>query len=234
MQILPYERLNNPLQTYIGNTNLDQAKYHSLRAGFRNYNFQMRSGWMVFANANFYDSQITSSTIFDENRKRTTTYENISGVYNLNLFGNWNKSYKFNQHTIRYGIGTRLSYNANKGYANGILYNANSVEISPNAYFSWDYGELLTLAPSYNLGINNTKYKNYTLEKTNYITHNVMLQTTTYWPENFTWGNDFGYTYNTNIAPGFKKDFRQLLFLLFRIYMLLYSWFFTIVFVNLM
>ena len=207
MQILPYERLNNPLQTYVGNAELDQAKYHSLRAGFRNYNFQMRSGWMVFANANFYDSQITSSTIFDENRKRTTTYENISGVYSLSLFGNWNKSYKFNEHTIRYGIGTRVSYNADKGYANGVLYNANSVEIRPNAYISWDYGDLLTIAPSYNLGINNTKYENYRLEKTNYMTHNVMLQTTTYWPENLTWGNDFGYTYNTNIADGFKKDF---------------------------
>ena len=34
-----------------------------------------------------------------------------------------------------------------------------------------------------------------------------MLQTTTYWPENFTWGNDFSYTYNSNIAPGFQRDF---------------------------
>lgn len=54
-QILPYERLNDPLQTYVGNRDLDQAKYHSLRLGFRNYNFQLRSGWSIFANASFYD-----------------------------------------------------------------------------------------------------------------------------------------------------------------------------------
>jgi len=37
--------------------------------------------------------------------------------------------------------------------------------------------------------------------------HTLNLQTTTYWPEKVTWGNDFGYTYNTNIDQGFKKDF---------------------------
>lgn len=206
-QILAYERLNDPLQTYIGNENLDQAKYHSLRLGYRNFNFQMRSGWMVFANASFYDSQIVTSTTFDENRKRTTTYQNVTGAYTTGLFANWNKSYKFNEHSIRYGIGANVSYAKDKGYANGTLYDANSLTFRPNVYVSWDYGDLLSIAPSYNVSINNTKYQNFQLAKTDYIKHNVMLQTTTYWPENFTWGNDFSYTYNTNIADGFKKDY---------------------------
>jgi hypothetical protein len=33
------------------------------------------------------------------------------------------------------------------------------------------------------------------------------LQVTSFWPKNWTFGNDFGYTYNSNIASGFKKDF---------------------------
>lgn len=206
-QILAYERLNDPLQTYIGNANLDQAKYHSANLGFRNYNFQMRSGWSVFLSGNYYDSQIVSSTVFDENRKRTTTYQNIADAYSLNLFGNWSKSYKFDEHTIRYGIGGRIGYEKEKGFTNDVLYNANSLTFTPNIYGSWDYGELFTIAPSYNVSFNNTKYSNYQLTKTNYIKHNLMLQTTTYWPENFTWGNDFSYTYNTNIASGFKKDY---------------------------
>src|SRR5690606_5727311 len=134
-------------QTYVGNAELDQAKYHSLRAGFRNYNFQMRSGWMVFANANFYDSQITSSTIFDENRKRTTTYENMSGVYSLSLFGNWNKSYKFNDQSSRDGRGTRVSGYAAKGYAHGVLYMANAVDARPKAHMAGEYSDLLTKRP---------------------------------------------------------------------------------------
>jgi hypothetical protein len=37
--------------------------------------------------------------------------------------------------------------------------------------------------------------------------HKFNLQTTNYWPKNWVFGNDFGYTYNSNIADGFKKDF---------------------------
>ncbi len=206
-QILAYERLNDPLQTYIGNENLDQVKSHNMNIGFRNFNFQLRSGWMVNLSANYYDSQIVSSTVFDENRKRTTTYENISDTYNVNLFGNWSKSYKFNEHTIRYGIGTRVSYGKNKQFLNGILNDANSITIDPRVYGSWDYGELLTIAPSYSVQWSKSKYNNLQLNATENLKHNFMLQTTTYWPENFTWGNDFSYTYNTNIGADFKRDY---------------------------
>lgn len=207
LQILPYERLNDPLQTYIGNEDLNQAKFHSVRIGFRNFNFQTRSGWSIFADGNYYNSQIVSSTTFDENRKRTTTYANVSDAFSTSLFGHWSKSYKIEEHTIRYGIGARGTYGKEKGYANGILYDANALSITPNVYASWDYGDLLTIAPSYNVSFNNTKYTNYQLSKTNFVKHNIMLQTTSYWPQNLTWGNDFSYTYNTNIADGFKKDF---------------------------
>lgn len=207
MQILNYKRLNDPLQTYVGNENLDQEKYHAVNFGYRNFDFQTRSGWSIFFNGNYYTSQIVASTIFDENRKRTTTYENIADAYSTNLYANWNKSYKIDEHTIRYGLGGRISYDKQRAFANGVLYNANELSFAPNVYASWDYGDLLSIAPSYNLSYNNTNYTNLQFDKTNYLRHNVMVQTTTYWPENFTWGNDFSYTYNGNIADGFKKDF---------------------------
>jgi hypothetical protein len=37
--------------------------------------------------------------------------------------------------------------------------------------------------------------------------HTFKIETTNYWPKNFVFGNDFGYTYNSNIADGFQKDF---------------------------
>jgi hypothetical protein len=33
------------------------------------------------------------------------------------------------------------------------------------------------------------------------------LQTTSYWPANLIFGNDFSYSYNSNISDDFKKDF---------------------------
>jgi hypothetical protein len=37
--------------------------------------------------------------------------------------------------------------------------------------------------------------------------HRINVQTTNYWPKNWVFGNDFGYTYNSNISNDFKKDF---------------------------
>ena len=33
------------------------------------------------------------------------------------------------------------------------------------------------------------------------------MQITSRWPKHVVFGNDFGYTYNSNISDGFKKDF---------------------------
>ena len=206
-QILPYERVNDPLNTYIGNANLDQGKSHSINFNVRDFNFQMRSGWTVGVSANLYDSQIVSTTVFDENRKRTTTFDNVSGAYALSLFGNYNKSKKFDAHSFRYGVGMRAGYDLSKGFTDNQLYENNKLSIAPRVYGSWDYGTVLSIAPSYELTYTDNKFTNYALDATSFVVHKVNLQTTTYWPKNVTWGNDFGYTYNSNIAPGFKRDF---------------------------
>jgi hypothetical protein len=39
------------------------------------------------------------------------------------------------------------------------------------------------------------------------VVHRFNIQTTSYWPKKWIFGNDFGYTYNSRIAAGFKKDF---------------------------
>lgn len=207
MQILPYERLNDPLNTFVGNADLDQNKNHSVRINFRNYNFQMRSGWSVGVTANFYDSQIVSSTTFDENRKRTTTYQNVSGAYSYSIFGHWNKSHKWDAHSLRYGAGMWGTYGRDLGFTNGELISANKINIMPRVYVNYDYGDVLSIAPSYGMTIQQSEFSNSAIARANTIKHSLMVQTTTYWPKNWTFGNDFNYTYDTNLGSGFKNNF---------------------------
>lgn len=206
-QILPYERLNDPLHTFIGNADLDQNKNHSVSLRFRNYNFQMRSGWSIGVSANFYDSQIVSSTMFDENRKRTTTYENASGAYTYSIFGHWNKSHKWDEHSLRYGAGMWGNYGRDLGFTNGELITAKKINITPSVYLNYDYGDVLSIAPSYNMTIQQSEFSNAAIARANTIKHNFMIQTTTYWPKNWTFGNDFNYNYSTNLGAGFKNNF---------------------------
>jgi hypothetical protein len=98
-------------------------------------------------------------------------------------------------------------YNFSKGFTDGELYTAKSFIFSPRINLAYDYGEILTINPSYNYSYNKTSYTNYNVDQADYFTHKLNLQVTNYWPKNWTFGNDFGYTYNSNISPGFKKDF---------------------------
>lgn len=206
-QLLPVENLANPLHTIIGNPNLNPNEKHSANLTFRNYDFRTRSGYDLYVKGEYYDSQVIASTTYDVNRKGVTTYGNVSGTYSALMGGSWNQSIKKDGNVLKYGIGLNGSYSLTRGFTNAVLYDAKSLGITPRVYLTYDYGELLTIAPSYSLGYDESKYTNYLTKASSNVVHRINLQTTNYWPKNWVFGNDFGYTYNSNIARGFKKDF---------------------------
>ena len=72
---------------------------------------------------------------------------------------------------------------------------------------SWEYGELVTISPSYQYRYNYTSFSSYTIDNSSNFRHVLKLETTTRWPKNVVFGNDFGYNYNSSISDGFQKDF---------------------------
>ena len=206
-QLLPIENLANPLNTIIGNPFLKPNEKQSLTVNFRNFDLRTRSGYTLFLKTDYYNSEIVSISVYDASRKRNTTYENISGTYTTSLGGNWNQSIKMGAHVLRYGLGINTNYSLDKGFTNGILYDAKSLAITPRVYFNYEYGNLLVITPSYNFSYSESKYSNYTTRGSSNVVHRINLQTTSYFPENWIFGNDFGYNYNSRIASGFKKDF---------------------------
>jgi hypothetical protein len=206
-QILPVENLSNPLNTVVGNPNLDYNKYHNIYFNYSNYDYATRSGYGIYSGGNFYDSQVVSSTTFNADRKRTTTYENVSGTNNFWFGFYMNKSIKKEANTFRFGVNFNNWANFSKGFTDGQLYSAKSFNFSPRLNFTYEYGELFTIAPSYNYTASKTSYTNYIVDEASNFTHKFNIQVTNFWPKNWTFGNDFGYTYNSNIADGFRKDF---------------------------
>lgn len=208
VQLLPVENLANPLNTIIGNPDLDLNKNHSLSLGFNNFDYASRSGYNVWFSSNYYDSRVTSVSTFDQDRKRTTTYTNVEDTYSFSLSLNWDKSYKTESgHKYGISLGMWNNYNFNKGFTNAELFQANQLSLSPRIEFSYEYGDLLTVYPSYRFTYNQTSYENYRIEKSSNFFHRAGLEATSYFPENWVFGNDFGYNYNSNIADGFRKDF---------------------------
>ena len=206
-QLIPVANLSNPLVTIIGNPDLKPNETHTASINYKNYNYRSRSGYSLYLKTNLFVQEIATTAFFDENGKKTTTYTNIEDTHSTSIGGNWNQTIKNNAHVFRYGISFNGNYSFDKGFTNGVMFSAKSTRLTPAAYLSYDYGEVLTLAPSYKLTYNETNYENSATDANSNVLHNINLQTTSYWPKNWIFGNDFGYTYNSNISGDFKKDF---------------------------
>ena len=207
LQLLPIENLADPLNTYVGNPNLKTDDGHSVNINFNNYDYATRSGYGIFIGNEYYNTRMVSSTTFDSNGKRTTTYDNVTGTDQAWIGGHWSKTLKKDANTFKVNFGLYTEFNKTKGFTDGQLYGANARMMRPSATLTYEYGELLTINPSYNLTYNETEYSNYQVSSASNVMHRFNIQTTNYWPKNWVFGNDFGYTYNSNIADGFKKDF---------------------------
>src|SRR5690606_7877925 len=129
------------------------------------------------------------------------------GTYSSYLGGYFSKQYKKEEHTYRLNLNMYLNYNLNKGYTNQKLYEAKEFYFGPRINFTYEYGDLLTVSPSYTFSYNQKDYTNYSISQASNFVHEVKLQTTSYWPKHIVFGNDFGYTYNSQLGDGFKKDF---------------------------
>lgn len=206
-QVLPVENLSNPLSTFIGNDDLKPTLRHNLYFSFNDYDYQSRSGYYLYSGTNLSKDAVVSSTVYDDNFKATTTYQNVDVTHNSYLGVNWNKSYKKEKRTLRFGAGVSFNYDYNKGLTNAVLFESKGLNINPRFNLTWSIDEMITVAPSYRYTFSKTDYENYVIDKADNFIHNAKLEITSYMPKHFVLGSDFGYTYNSNIADGFKKDF---------------------------
>jgi len=206
-QLLPIEDLSNPLYISVGNPDLDPVKAHTVYLGYRNFDFQSKTGIFVNAGVNFQETAIVNYRTLNENFVTTTTYRNIHGNYNIWGGVNYSKSIKKEKSNFRISAGFSMNQSHNEQFLDGERYEANSTTLRPRFNFNWDLGETLSVNTSYRLVYSETNYKNFTVGQNSNVNHNFRIETTNYWPKNFVFGNDFGYTYNSRIADGFKKDF---------------------------
>lgn len=206
-QVLPVENLSNPLSSFVGNENLKPTQKHNLYFSFNDYDYQSRSGYYIYSGFNLSKNAVVSSTIFDDNFKATTTYQNVNNGYNSYFGLNWNKSLKKEKRTLRFGAGLNLNYDFSQGLTNAVLFESRGLQVNPKVNMTWSIDGLITISPSYRYTYFKTDFKNYVIENANNFLHNAKLEITSYFPKKFVLGSDFGYTYNSNIAAGFKKDF---------------------------
>src|SRR5690606_35157409 len=206
-QLQPVPDLGNPLNIVVGNPNLAPEISHNVRFDYNNFNWRDRTGFVVVSGFGIDKDKVVSNTSTDEDFVRTTTYENVGGNYNGWAGINYSKQIKKDSlYSIKFTVNPYFNFGRQVGYTNGSRLEAKSTSISPRVGLLFNFRELVELEPEYSIGIHGTKYNLDNVENIDYLTHNLSIKVTTYWPENLIWGNDLSYSYNSNVGEGFKKD----------------------------
>ncbi|MCK0108710.1 outer membrane beta-barrel protein [Flavobacteriaceae bacterium S0825] len=206
-QLQPFENVSNPLNTVIGNPNLEPTNNHNVSGRFHSFNVQKGTGIFGFLSANFRNNDIVSKTEIDDNNVRNTTYDNVNGGYNLRSSASYSKSVKIDTvKTFKYRVALSGSMNKNINFNNGEQYASNINLLTPSLELTFDWKDIMQFIPSYNLSFTKRKFDLTAYEDEDFVQHSIGLRTATTVPKKLEWRNDIRFNYNPNIAPGFQKS----------------------------
>jgi hypothetical protein len=136
------------------------------------------------------------------------TYNNVSGNKSINAGGGFSKNLKWKNNKLTINPTFNMNYNYNNGFVDGQSFTSNSYNLNPGLNLVYEIKDKMTIKPSYRLGYSFSNYTNYNLKNVNTANQSLKLELTNYMLKGrFVFGNDFEYNTNSNIAPGFKKDF---------------------------
>jgi len=143
-QLQPVADESNPLNIVIGNPELKPSFAHRFNMRFSDFAQGRQRSFMLNLNADWTQNSIINKVTFDPTTGgRTTTYENVNGVWNAMLmnmvslpFGA-SKTWYFSSHTF-------MRYNQTQGYNNEQLNRSGnfSINLSPGLAFRNDQFDL--------------------------------------------------------------------------------------------
>jgi len=207
-QLTPYLDVINPFIAYRGNPDLKNTWTNSTYLYFNNFNMVKNINYFLNAGFTYKNNDIINYSFFDESGRQLVTYANISGNKHFNFGGSFSKTFKWKENKLTINPKFNSMYGFSKGFINGQEFTSSYYSINPGLNLTYEIKEKLTVKPSYSLGYNFSKYKNYSIDEV--ITSNqiLKLELTNYiFKSRLILGNDLEYNTNTNIAPGFKRDF---------------------------
>lgn len=202
-QLQPVPDMSNPLNIVIGNPSLDPSFTHNLRVRFQDFNTEKQRSIMAMVNGSVVQNSVVSRTEFDATTGgRTTTYENVNGVWNamgMVMFSTpfRNKSWTFNAHTM-------LNFRHNIGFSNSLRNKSDNfnIDVRPGIAFRPSNLEL-EIRPAYGL----QTVSNSIQKTSNRTVHSYggMFNGTYYTSFGLTLSTDLNYTATSGYSAGYDS-----------------------------
>ncbi|MFC7444767.1 outer membrane beta-barrel protein [Mesoflavibacter profundi] len=207
-QLQAFEDVSNPLNTVVGNPNLEPTNQHSIYANFNSYNWQEKSGFFMYSSISVDRNAVVSRTTIDpETLTRTTTYDNVNGNKSGYFGFSFRKRVKLDSlQSIRLRVGSWGNFSENVNYNNNVQYSSKVLGVTPELGVDYVYNNIFEIKPRYRVSFTNNKFDIDAFEDRNFTSHNLAINTAFFLPKGLEYRNDINYNYNPNVADGFQKD----------------------------
>lgn len=207
-KMIPFKDESNPLITNTGNPDLKNTWSNETNLSFNSYNIIKNLNYYIMAGFTYRNNEVINYSKYDNSGRQIITYSNISGNKSFSFSTGLTKTFKWNDHKLRIAPRFSMNYNYNNGFINGEAYKSRAYSFNPGLNLNYEIKDIFTIKPSYSLGYSFSNYTNYNVNTVNTTNQSLKVEVTNYlFQKAFFIGNDFSYNTNSNIAPGFKKDF---------------------------
>ncbi len=202
-QLQPVADYSDPLNIVQGNPNLKPSFTHNVNLRFQDFNTEAQRSIMAMVFANYAQNSIVSRTDYDNaTGGRTTTYENVNGVWsirgmNMVSFPFRNKAFTFNNHIF-------ADYSRNVGFNNSLRNVSGTFGLGIMPGVAWRPENLeIELRPSYRLSTTS----NSAVPTNNRTTHTYggTLYASYYTPFGLVLGSDVDYRATSGYEAGYNE-----------------------------
>ncbi|MGB3774382.1 MAG: outer membrane beta-barrel protein, partial [Leeuwenhoekiella sp.] len=206
-QLSPYIDVSDPLNTIQGNPNLRPTNSHSVYLGVNNYDWQSRTGFNSYLNANFDNDRVVNRSTIDDNNVRNTTYANVDGYYNLYGRASYSKNIEIDTvRTLKYDLSMGVNTSRTVNFNNGVQYASRTFAYEPQVELRFTWRDLFEIRPSYIPSFSRNSFNLDIFEDRDFTRHQLRVRTTTFYPKKLQWENDIRYINNPNVAQGFQTN----------------------------
>ncbi len=204
-QLQPVADVSDPMNIVVGNPDLDPSFTHNVSVRFQDFNADRQRSIMAMLNVRMTQNSIISRTTFDDvTGGRTTTYENVNGIWNAHGMTMFSMPFTGNK---AFQITNMLNFN----YSRSVGYNNTERNVSNNLRLGESFGIAfrpdnleLELRPQYTF----QRTWNSIKSTSDNAIHNYggNFNATYYTPINVVLSSDVTYTGTSGYTSGYNKN----------------------------
>lgn len=203
-QLQPVADVSDPLNTIIGNPDLNPKYTNNLFIRFQKFTPEKQRAFIIMANGNYIVNDIVSYSVYEKGSgKKITTYKNVNGNYNANLRVMLNTPLRNKRFTIN--TMTMASFDNSNGFINEEKNTSKNLVLSERAGidFRSDY---IDIGLNGNIRYNGTSNSLQKQNNQNVFNYGVGGTTTLYLPLDFKVESDITYSTNSGYTNGFEQN----------------------------